>query len=342
MFEQEILVKYIPSVLWVLLVGLLGIIIEKIVLIRLEQVAKRTSWEGDDIIIRSVKGKVMPLVLLAGLYAGLLSMPLDQTIKQTGGSFLIAAAVLLGTAIISKVTVGLVTLYSKTLAHVLPSSSIFVNIARIAVIVCGGLIALQTLGISITPLITALGVGGLAVALAFQDTLSNLFAGLQILVSQQMKPGDYVRIEDGSDGVVEDITWRNTTIRSLHNNLIIVPNSKLATSVIMNYNRPAQDIIVPVTVGVSYDSDLEKVERVTLEVAAHILKTVPGGNSAFTPLVRFHTFGESSVDANVILSVKAFADQGVVKHEFMKALHARYNAEGIEIPFPVRTVVMKK
>ena len=94
---------------------------------------------------------------------------------------------------------------------------------------------LNAVGVSITPIITALGVGGLAMALALQDTLSNLFAGIHILAEHTIRIGDFIRLETGQEGYVEDISWRTTRIRMLPNNMVIVPNSKLAQSVVVNY-----------------------------------------------------------------------------------------------------------
>ena len=213
---------------------------------------------------------------------------------------------------------------------------------RIIVFIIGILIILHSLGISITPILTALGVGGLAVALALQDTLSNLFAGLHIILTRQIKPGDYIKLETGEEGYVVDITWRNTTIRELPNNYIIIPNLKLAQAIVKNHYLPDREISVTVQLGVSYDSDLEKVERVTIEVAKEVMMEVPGGIPEFQPFIRYHTFGDFSINFTVIMRCREFTDQYLIKHEFIKRLHKRYKDEGIIIPFPIRTVYINK
>ena len=339
---EPIVQQLITALSCILGSSIIGIIIEKIILKKLMQLAEKTAWEGDDVIIASLKGIFMPIATLCGIYAALFVLPLENDVTHAGTMLVTASIIMLITIGISKTAVGFVQLYSNSISQVLPSSSIFVNIARITIIACGILIALQTLGISITPLITALGVGGLAVALAFQDTLSNLFSGLQIILSQQLKPGDYVLLDNGLEGVVEDITWRNTAIKSLMNNLIIVPNSKLSSSVITNYSKPLQQIICTVAIGIGYDADLAHAERVLLDIATTILKTVPGGDPDFTPLVRFHTFGNSTIDATIILRVQSFTDQGLIKHEFIKAVHTRFKQENIDIPYPIQTVLLKQ
>jgi small-conductance mechanosensitive channel len=215
-------------------------------------------------------------------------------------------------------------------------------LTRILILIIGALIILQGLGISITPLITALGVGGLAVALALQPTLSNFFAGLQVIISKQVEVGDYVELDSGQRGYVTDISWRNTTIRELPNNHIVVPNAKLADAIVTNFNQPQKEMSVIVDVGVSYDSDLDRVEQVTLDVARGVLKDIEGGQEKFEPFIRYHTFGDSSINFSVYLRVHEFVNQYLVKHEFVKALHKRYNQENINIPFPIRTVFMQK
>jgi small-conductance mechanosensitive channel len=127
----------------------------------------------------------------------------------------------------------------------------------------------------------------------------------------------------------------------LPNNTVLVPNAKLAQAIVINYHLPDKELAVLVNVGVDYESDLEQVERVTCDVARDVMRTVPGGVPQFEPFIRYHTFGESSIDFTVILRASEFVDQYLVKHEFVKRLHQRYRHEGIAIPFPIRTLVQR-
>jgi small-conductance mechanosensitive channel len=228
-----------------------------------------------------------------------------------------------------------------TALRVLPSVNLIANLARASVLVLGALVLLQTLGVSIAPLVTALGVGGLAIGLALQDTLANLFAGIHILLARQVRPGDYVRLESGEEGYVHDVTWRYTTIRQLPNNLTIVPNAKLASAVVTNFHLPDPELAVLVPVGVSYGSDLAHVERVTVAVGKDVMAGVSGGVREFEPFIRFNAFGDSSINFTVILRGREVVDQHLIRHEFIKRLHRRFQAEGIEIPFPIRTVHLR-
>lgn len=318
-----------------------GIIFEKVVVAGIHKMARRTKWQGDEIIVGSFRRIVIFWGLLAGIYGAILAVAPAPHIQNLLEKTLLVLAILSATLVVMRMTGGFVNLYATRAEGALPSTTLFVNVARLLVFVVGVLIILQSLGISITPILTALGVGGLAVALALQDTLSNLFSGIHVIASRQIKPGDYVRLETGEEGYVEDMNWRNTTIRMLPNNMVIVPNAKLASAIVTNYYLPEQEMSVLVEVGVSYASDLEKVERVTIEVAREVMKEVPGGVPEFEPFIRYHTFGDFSINFTVILRVKEFVGQYLVKHEFIKRLHKRYAEEGIEIPFPIRTVYLK-
>jgi small-conductance mechanosensitive channel len=269
-----------------------------------------------------------------GVQAAGLSPP-TKTIAQRGIAALLIVSV---TWTLARLAGDLVRLRAGGAAGHLPSTNLITNLAKAAVVLLGGLVILDTLGLSITPLITALGVGGVAVGLALQDTLGNLFAGIHILLSRQVRPGDFVRLSSGEEGYVQDVTWRYTTVRQLPNNLTIVPNSKLASTVTANFNLPDPQQAVLVEVGVSYGSDLGRVEQVTVEVGQQVMREVSGAVPDFSPFIRYHTFGDSSIDFTVILRGQDYVSQYLIKHEFIKRLHERYRAEGIEIPFPIRTV----
>ncbi len=319
--------------------AIIGLVMERFVLHRLELLTRHTPWEGDDIVISSLRGLTLYSCLLAGLYAALLRLPLDERAHAIAGKLVLVVFLMLVTVLMMRLASGFVLHYARQ--AVLPSPSIFTNLAKVTAFSIGVLIILQSLGISITPILTALGVGGLAVALALQDTLSNIFSGLQIIATRQIRQGDYIRLGGGEEGYVTDITWRNTLIRALANNLVLIPNSKLAGAIVTNFQLPDTDMGVLVQVGVSYDSDLEKVEQVTIDVARGLLKEVQGGVNSFEPFIRYHTFADFSINFTVILRCQEYVDQYLVKHEFVKRLHSRFRDEGIEIPFPIQTLHLK-
>lgn len=232
--------------------------------------------------------------------------------------------------------------YGSLIAPALPVSSLTRNIAWALVALLGLLVILNGLGLSITPMLTALGVGGLAVALALQEPLANFFAGLFITLAGQIRVGDYVKLDSGQEGYVADFSWRSTRLRMLANNLVVVPNAKLAQAIVVNHHLPSQDLAVLVEVGVDYASDLGHVERAVMEVGGEVMTEVAGGVPEFEPFIRYHTFADSSINFTVILRAKEFVDQYLIKHEFVKRLHRRFSDEGIIIPFPIRTLAYRE
>jgi len=322
--------------------GLLAAFALRLMLRWLGRQADRTRWGGDDVIVDALRAVVPWAAVVGGAAAAAAVLPLTRTVQHHTNQTLTVLLIFVVTLAAARVVAGLVRSVAQSRSGVAASATIFVNITRVMVLAIGFLVVLQTLGISIAPLLTALGVGGLAVALALQDTLANLFAGIHILASKTVQPGDYIRLSSGEEGYVTDINWRQTTIRNLSNNLVIIPNGQLAGTNMTNYNRPEQELTIMVQAGVGYDSDLEHVERVTCEVVTEVMTDVTGAVPDHEPAVRFHTFGDSRIGFTVILGVGEFSDQYRIKHEFIKRLHRRYRAEGISIPAPTRAVSLRQ
>lgn len=230
-----------------------------------------------------------------------------------------------------------VSRYSGRMPKLIQMEGILKGAVRGVLLAFGILILLESYGISITPFLASLGIGSLAVALALQDTLSNFFAGVQILADRQIRLGDFIRMETGQEGVVERLGWRSTQIRLLSNTMLVVPNNKLTGSIIVNYDMPQREISVAVEGSVHYDSDLKKVEKIISAVAKEVLNSVPGGIKNYEPAVRFHTFGDFGIKFNVGLRAQSFVDQFLLKHEFIKRLHERFRQESIAIPYPLIT-----
>ena len=280
--------------------------------------------------------------ILVGVYIALNYTPLSNDLVVIIRTIVFTFIIFSVTLTLSRIAVGMLELYAKKTNGAFPSTTMFTNFTRIIIVVIGLLVIFQTLGVSITPVLTALGIGGLAISLALKDTLSDLFAGLHIILSKKMKPGDLVELDSGQRGTVENIAWRNTTLRDRTNNLIIVPNSKISSATMVNYDVPVKELIVRVSCGVSYESDLDHVERVTLEVAKQIMDEVEGGVPKSQPMVTFINFGESSIDFRISMRAKDYSGKYAVTHALIKRLHKRYKKEGIEIPFPIRTIYQAK
>ena len=211
--------------------------------------------------------------------------------------------------------------------------------ARIAVLAVGFLVILSALGIQVTPILTALGVGGLAVALALQDTLSNLFAGLHLLADKPIRVGDYVKLSDGVEGFVTDVGWRSTRLQTLLSSVVVVPNQTVARSTITNYALPDERVGLPMKVLVPYGADPEHVRRLLFEEANAAVATVPGLVSDPAPAVWLMPgFSEYALEFTVIVWMSTFVDQYEGQTQVRTRILRRLRTEGIEIPVPVRAV----
>ncbi|MCX7769470.1 MAG: mechanosensitive ion channel family protein [Proteobacteria bacterium] len=305
--------------------------------------ASRTETKIDDIIIKSIKTPSIYWCIAIGIYIAI-------SLAEIPVKYSSLTSKIINVIIIFSITIAVANLAGKIYKNYiiesnlpLPTTGLFYGILKGTIIVIGFVMILSFLGISITPIITALGVGGLAVALALQDTLANLFAGIHILVERSIRVGDFIRLETGQEGYVEDITWRTTRIRMLPNNMVVIPNSKLAQSVVTNYYLPEKRMACFIPVSVSYSSDPEKVERVLLEEAMKATKEISGVLEDPLPTVRlFPGFGPSSLDFTVVIHVKEFTDQFPVIHEMRKRIFKRFKEEKIEIPLPEQRLYLKK
>lgn len=301
---------------------------------RLTHKAGDTRWAWDDLIAKLLHDLAVPVALIVGAWSAVNILELKPGTLSVVARILTAVTILVVTLALARLIAGIVTSVTLARQGVASSVTIFTNITRVIVLGIGLLVMLQSVGVSITPLLGALGVGGLAVALALQDTLANLFAGVHVLASKTMEPGDYIKLSSGQEGYVVDINWRNTSIRTLSDNIEVIPNAEFSKSILTNFHRPAQDMSLLIQGSVSYDSDLERVEKVVIEVGEEVMNEVEGGVKDAEILVRFHTFADSAINFTTILRIDEFGEQFRIKHEFIKRLHRRFQAEGISIPFP--------
>ena len=338
---EDLVTLALPAALTV--AGLVvGLVLRRKLFPRLAALTAESRLPAERLLVASLQGPVVLAGAVAGLDVGLELSSLPPHLTRVLERAVEVLLILLVTWVAARLAAAWVNHRTALVKSALPSATLLPNLAQVLVGVVGLLIVLDALGISITPLLTALGVGGLAVALALQDTLANLFAGVHILVSRQVRPGDFVELATGEKGYVQDVTWRYTTIRQLSSNITVVPNAKLASTNTTNYYLPERELSVGVPVGVGYDSDLEAVERVTVEVAREVMREVPGGVPGYEPSIRYNAFGDSSVNFSVNLRGREYVDQYLIVHEFIKRLHRRYAREGIAIPFPTRTVELKR
>ncbi len=293
---------------------------------------------------RSVARTGAVFILVGGWTVGLLTWPEAADWHDNIGRVGSVALILIGARGVTKVANAILNWYGETWAastvtHLDDRMLPFVR--RVIPVTCYGigfLIALDTLGLSISPLLGGLGLSGLAVALGLQPTLSNFFAGTNVISEGAFSQGDYIELQGGPAGYVQSVGLRSTRVRTWLNNEVIVPNSLVANSIMVNYSRPDPRMNVLVTCGVSYDSDLQRVNEVALEVARETIAANPEAEKE-EPWFGYERFGDSNIDFWVFLQAKDRVGSFIVTNDLIKRLHARFQQEGIEINYPVRKVV---
>ncbi|MFX0126262.1 MAG: mechanosensitive ion channel family protein [Candidatus Hodarchaeota archaeon] len=324
----------------------IGLILEIIVFTRFRRVIAKAKWKGAEIIIRAFRGIPIIWIMMLGCYGAVLTFDFEYLFGVDTSDLFITILFILFTLsillILARASSGFVIHYAGKTEGALAATSIVTNLMNFIYLLLGFLIIIQSLGIDITPLLTLLGVGGLTVALALQPTLSNFFAGVYLLASREFKIGDYIKLDTGEEGYITDMTWRHTIIRPPAGYDIIIPNSKLSTATVTNFGISNKETALTVPIGVGYDSDLNFVEQVTIDVALETVKQVQGDSPSIQPYIRYHTFSPSSIDFFVNIYSKNLRDRAKIRHEFIKNLFERYQQEGIDIPFPTSVIISKK
>ncbi|BCE00193.1 mechanosensitive ion channel family protein [Marinicellulosiphila megalodicopiae] len=317
-------------------------LIKRIILGRISSAIIRSRFELDTLLVNSLNRPTYILILSVEfiiLKHLLIHFEYDYIqLNQFIDIAILSLIVICIVVFINGFLTGLVSSYAKKSETLRSSETIVKGVTRTIILSLGLLVLLGTLGISVTPIIASLGITSLAVALALQPTLENFFSGVQLVIDKPIRVDDYIELDSGEQGFVKKIGWRSTWIQMLPNNTVIIPNSNLCNAKIINYFYPEKELSVPVEVGVHYDSDLDHVEQVTLEVARSILISHEYGVDEYNTFILFHTFDSSSINFTVMLRAKEYFNRFFLKSAFIKELHKRYAQEGIVIPYPIRAI----
>jgi small-conductance mechanosensitive channel len=318
-------------------------VIRRLLLRGLDAWTARSQSRGGEIVSQALSGPTIIWMLVLATHLAIEASDLPRVITAVWAPRLLVALVVISfTMMTGRVAGELVRYWGNQGQAILPVTTLTENLAQIAVIILGIVVLLDVEHVNITPILTAMGVGALAVALALQDTLSNLFAGFYVAVSRQVRLGDYIKLNTGEEGYVVDISWRSTTIRSLASNLIFVPNAKLAQANVTNYWLPDKRMGVAIQVNVALDSDIDQVERLLNEVGKQAAGQIPGlvadppPSAAFDPGVLDFALGFS-----LGYQVEEFSQQYAVRNELRKRVLSRLRAEGIRVPYPTRTLYVE-
>jgi small-conductance mechanosensitive channel len=300
-----------------------GLVVRRVLFARLRKWTATTPTRFDDALLDSLHGPVL-------LWAVILAIYVATDISQLPRSATFWSERALLVLWIVSLTIAATRLTSRFVRVHFPLGTLTELLASLLVGSLGTLALLQVFGIDIRPILAALGVGGLAVALALQDTLSNLFAGFYVSLAGQIRVGDFIQLESGQRGYVTDIGWRSTTLRERQNNLIVIPNNKLSQSTVTNFHLPDRRMALPIEIGVAFDSDMGKVEQTLIEVAE--TADIPGLLKEPKPTALFLGFGERSLLFTLMCQVADYEDQFRVQSELRKRLVERFREDGIAIP----------
>lgn len=337
MTGQEIFDIMISPIIILILSFSLGLFINQMIARRLNNHFKGREHSIRYIVLRAVRGIPMVWIVSTTVYALIPTKLIPGPLESFMSYFMQTLILFTIIQALARTVTGIIDIYAQRSDN-LQQNSLMCNVINVCIYALGFLVILDSLGISITPVITAMGIGGMAVALGLQETLANICAGMYLLVSKQLNIGDYIKLSTGEMGRVSDITWRFTTILSAKGNAIIVPNKHISSNIIINYCQPESDMTVEVPCGVAYDSNLDHVEQVVLEVANAVTAQVTCKDNNKPAEIYFHTFNDCSIDFTTYMHCCVFSQQRRLKHEFIKQLTKRFAEENIEIPFPIRTV----
>ena len=314
-------------------------ILRALIIGQLRRLTRRTRTNLDDALVDILDRAIKPTLVLAIIAASLNILPLPSKFMSLANRLVTVCVIALLLYYSSKV---LQLFLNAWLSRRVERESFREPIRFVSHVVFAAfalMIVLDNLGISLTAVWTTLGVGSVAVALALQDTLSNFFAGVYLRLDNPVRVGDYIKLESGEEGFVIEQGWRSARIRTLPNNVVVVPNAKLASTIVTNFSLPEPQMSLLIPVGVSYDSDPVQVEQILLEETTRAAGQVEGLLAEPPPFVRFIPgFGDSSLNFTLICRVATFVDQYLVQHELRKRILARFRQEGIAIPFPQRDV----
>ncbi len=243
----------------------------------------------------------------------------------------VVIAVLSVTIFLARLAGKLIRAYLAQESVSAPSGTIFVNLARLVIWAVGLTFMLGALGVQIGPLMASLGVAGIAVSLGLQDTLANFFAGLQVTLSRQIQPGQYIRLSTMQEGLVTDVTWRNTTLLAPSNDTLIIPNTIIATTLVTNFTADDEEHVAVVPFTVTYGSDLDEVRRVAVKVARAVRAAHAGAVDDFEPECTFRAFGPEGISAAVTIRVTRFQDRLPVISDLVEQLHHDLAETGVQL-----------
>lgn len=323
-----------PVAIFIVLV-LIGLIVEN----RLKHIAKKIENKQRlgqySFVLKSFNGIIFIWSIVGAIALIIPMIDLPNSLNTLVEKILIVVALGAATILAARLAVSIIQAYSLKNESTVSLSSLFEYLTKVIIYSTGFLIIIQSIGVEITALITAFGVGSLSIGLAFQNTLSNLISGVNIILARKIRVGDYIRIRQGEEGYVMDVELRYTVVKDIYNNITVIPNSQVINGSFKNYTLEDTSMLLPIEIGISYDSDLEKVEQITLETAKYVMENIQGGRKEYEPFMRYEKFDPFAIKFTVYLKINEYFDRLIITHEFIKNLCKNYQREKIKIAYPI-------
>lgn len=332
--------KYLVSLAIVAVAALLGELVLFLFSKFLEQFASKTKNKIDDIVFNHTKRPLFFLLLGYGIKLGLLNIGINETASKlvdSGMAVIFLYAILQGTDI--AVETWAVTFSKKTKTNVddvlLP---LLHKITKVLFVLIGFLWVLKIWGIDISPYLAGVGISGIVLGLALQDTLKNVLGGVSLLLDKTYVVGDKVQLESGEVGIIHDIGLRSTKIVNFDNEVVYVPNGYLANSRVLNYARPDSKVRTNVAFGVEYGNDVEKVRKIVLK----IITDMDGVLSDPAPSVQFIQMGDFALQFKAYFWVEKWGEAYGKKLEATEKIYNTLNKAKINFAYPTQNVYLKK
>jgi len=341
-----------PGILYAAVTILIGLVLAGIayfIISWLKKKASKTESNLDDILLAAL-GKPLVITILAGsIYIAFTRFEIlpEQVVGFAVNQYVNAFFILIGAWIVSSFSYNLLRTYGSVVAEktetdlddrLLPLLEIA---ARYLIWFVAFLLILSNFNIDITPLLAGAGIAGIALALAAQDILSNFFGGAIITIDKPFRIGDRITF-DKYFGDIISIGPRSTRLKTLDNQIVTIPNSKITSNIVVNYAQPDIKMKVRIPFSVAYGSDMPRVKRILLEIACEAMEKTSWVLSDPGPSVYFLELGESSLNGQLILWTNNYDNTWDVQDYMNSRIIERFREEGIEIPFRQVDVWMRK
>src|SRR5712692_1365574 len=294
--------EWIKYALEITLLTLGAAVVRAIALRFFKRWTTRLNWEHKHFLLALIERMITPILVIAVVSASFNLFPLSGRLLTVLNRSFYVAILAIGIYCVAKAALLLLNQWIESSEARKSFREPAQFVVRVVFGAFGTMIVLENLGISLTAVWTTLGVGSVAIALALQDTLSNFFAGVYLRLDHPVRLGDYIKLESGEEGFVVERGWRSTRIKALSNNTIVVPNAKLASTIVTNFSLPDPHMSLLIPISVNLSSDPEKVENILVEEASNVLETVPECSGIWR-----HSFDLFQVSANPRSTSRSFA-----------------------------------